>query len=182
MVARRDERRAAAGEARLPGPARRAGPLRLRVRDEVAVGDRAPRLDEFDGYWIPRGWSKDGPIKTQSRIDVPAESHVDGGPADDRRRRVGADPRHRARRGADRRRPVAGGDARRRRSTSTRGGSGSSAGTPRRASTRSRFARRTGRATRRPPSETRADPDGATGHHTIEVTCRVTFTVTSQLD
>ncbi len=26
----------------------------------------------FDGYWIPRGWSKEGPIKTQSRIDVPA--------------------------------------------------------------------------------------------------------------
>jgi DMSO/TMAO reductase YedYZ molybdopterin-dependent catalytic subunit len=29
-------------------------------------------LDAFDGYWIPRGWSKRGPIKTQSRIDVPA--------------------------------------------------------------------------------------------------------------
>ncbi len=28
-------------------------------------------LDGFDGYWIPRGWSKEGPIKTQSRIDVP---------------------------------------------------------------------------------------------------------------
>jgi DMSO/TMAO reductase YedYZ molybdopterin-dependent catalytic subunit len=27
--------------------------------------------EEFDGYWIPRGWSKEGPIKTQSRIDVP---------------------------------------------------------------------------------------------------------------
>ncbi len=26
---------------------------------------------ERDGYWIPRGWSKKGPIKTQSRIDVP---------------------------------------------------------------------------------------------------------------
>jgi DMSO/TMAO reductase YedYZ molybdopterin-dependent catalytic subunit len=25
----------------------------------------------FDGYWVPRGWSKEGPIKTQSRIDVP---------------------------------------------------------------------------------------------------------------
>jgi len=30
------------------------------------------RWDEFDGYWIPRGWAKLGPIKTQSRIDVPA--------------------------------------------------------------------------------------------------------------
>jgi hypothetical protein len=27
--------------------------------------------DAFDGYWIPRGWAKEGPIKTQSRIDVP---------------------------------------------------------------------------------------------------------------
>jgi DMSO/TMAO reductase YedYZ molybdopterin-dependent catalytic subunit len=26
----------------------------------------------FDGYWVPRGWSKEGPIKTQSRIDVPS--------------------------------------------------------------------------------------------------------------
>jgi DMSO/TMAO reductase YedYZ molybdopterin-dependent catalytic subunit len=26
---------------------------------------------DVDGYWIPRGWSKEGPIKTQSRIDVP---------------------------------------------------------------------------------------------------------------
>ena len=27
--------------------------------------------DSFDGYWIPRGWSKEAPIKTQSRIDRP---------------------------------------------------------------------------------------------------------------
>ena len=27
--------------------------------------------DAFDGYWVPRGWSKRGPMKTQSRIDVP---------------------------------------------------------------------------------------------------------------
>ena len=27
--------------------------------------------DAFDGYWIPRGWSKEAPILTQSRIDVP---------------------------------------------------------------------------------------------------------------
>ncbi|MEM9134512.1 MAG: molybdopterin-dependent oxidoreductase [Actinomycetota bacterium] len=28
-------------------------------------------LEDFDGYWIPRGWSKNGPVKTQSRIDTP---------------------------------------------------------------------------------------------------------------
>ncbi|MGZ4682517.1 MAG: molybdopterin-dependent oxidoreductase [Acidimicrobiales bacterium] len=32
---------------------------------------RLTTLEDFDGYWIPRGWSKEGPIKTQSRIDVP---------------------------------------------------------------------------------------------------------------
>jgi len=37
--------------------------------------------DAFDGYWIPRGWSKDGPIKTQSRIDRPRDgSKVEAGP------------------------------------------------------------------------------------------------------
>jgi DMSO/TMAO reductase YedYZ molybdopterin-dependent catalytic subunit len=35
----------------------------------------------FDGYWIVRGWSKEGPIKTQSRIDVPkANAVVTAGP------------------------------------------------------------------------------------------------------
>jgi DMSO/TMAO reductase YedYZ molybdopterin-dependent catalytic subunit len=29
------------------------------------------RFEDFDAYWIPRGWSKLGPVKTQSRIDVP---------------------------------------------------------------------------------------------------------------
>jgi DMSO/TMAO reductase YedYZ molybdopterin-dependent catalytic subunit len=40
------------------------------------------RLDtaEHDGYWIPRGWAKLGPIKTQSRIDVPRGSaRIDAG-------------------------------------------------------------------------------------------------------
>ena len=27
--------------------------------------------DGFDGYWIPRGWDKEGPILTQARIDRP---------------------------------------------------------------------------------------------------------------
>ena len=32
--------------------------------------------EELDGFWIPRGWSKEGPIKTQSRIDVPRSRGV----------------------------------------------------------------------------------------------------------
>jgi DMSO/TMAO reductase YedYZ molybdopterin-dependent catalytic subunit len=29
------------------------------------------RFDQAEGYWTPRGWSAMGPIKTESRIDVP---------------------------------------------------------------------------------------------------------------
>jgi hypothetical protein len=29
------------------------------------------RFDEKQGYWVPRGWSARGPIKTESRIDRP---------------------------------------------------------------------------------------------------------------
>ncbi len=29
------------------------------------------RFDRAQGYWTPRGWSAKGPIKTQSRIDIP---------------------------------------------------------------------------------------------------------------
>ena len=37
--------------------------------------------EAFNGYWIPRGWSKEGPIKTQSRVDVPRrDSTIDPGP------------------------------------------------------------------------------------------------------
>ncbi|MGZ8784085.1 MAG: molybdopterin-dependent oxidoreductase [Acidimicrobiia bacterium] len=27
--------------------------------------------DAYDAYWVPKGWAKEGPIKTQSRIDTP---------------------------------------------------------------------------------------------------------------
>jgi DMSO/TMAO reductase YedYZ molybdopterin-dependent catalytic subunit len=30
-------------------------------------------FEDFDAYWVPRGWSVLGPIKTQSRIDSPAD-------------------------------------------------------------------------------------------------------------
>jgi DMSO/TMAO reductase YedYZ molybdopterin-dependent catalytic subunit len=32
------------------------------------------RWEDFDGYWIPRGWSKEGPIKTMARIDRPRKA------------------------------------------------------------------------------------------------------------
>ena len=29
------------------------------------------RWEDFDAYWVPRGWSKRGPVKTMARIDTP---------------------------------------------------------------------------------------------------------------
>jgi hypothetical protein len=30
--------------------------------------------EAFDAYWVPLGWSKEGPILTQSRIDTPRDA------------------------------------------------------------------------------------------------------------
>ena len=32
------------------------------------------RWDDYDAYWIRRGWAKRGPVKTMARIDVPGRS------------------------------------------------------------------------------------------------------------
>ncbi|HEY3336414.1 MAG TPA: molybdopterin-dependent oxidoreductase [Candidatus Limnocylindrales bacterium] len=38
-------------------------------------------LEAFDAYWVPRGWAKEAPILTQSRIDVPnRNARVAAGP------------------------------------------------------------------------------------------------------
>nr|WP_239132724.1 molybdopterin-dependent oxidoreductase [Actinoplanes durhamensis] len=31
------------------------------------------RFSDFDAYWVPRGWSQQAPIKTESRIDTPRD-------------------------------------------------------------------------------------------------------------
>lgn len=36
------------------------------------------RWEDFDGYWVPRGWSKEGPVKTMARIDRPGSGHSYG--------------------------------------------------------------------------------------------------------
>ena len=35
--------------------------------------------EDFDAYWIPRGWAKQAPIKTQSRIDTPRAGAITTG-------------------------------------------------------------------------------------------------------
>jgi DMSO/TMAO reductase YedYZ molybdopterin-dependent catalytic subunit len=32
--------------------------------------------DAAEGYWVPRGWAREAPIKTQSRIDVPRKGET----------------------------------------------------------------------------------------------------------
>jgi DMSO/TMAO reductase YedYZ molybdopterin-dependent catalytic subunit len=62
-----------------PLPARHGFPARLIVPGlygYVSATKWLERIelttwDGFDSYWVPRGWAKEGPIKTQSRIDVP---------------------------------------------------------------------------------------------------------------
>ena len=57
--------------------------------------------DGFDAYWVPRGWSKEAPIKVQSRIDTPRNSlRPESG---DRRRGLGSQRRCRPGRGPGRR-------------------------------------------------------------------------------
>lgn len=73
-----------------PLPAEHGFPARLIVPGLYGYVSATKWLQEivlttwhgFDGYWIPRGWSKEGPIKTQSRIDVPRRgATVAGDPA-----------------------------------------------------------------------------------------------------
>ena len=35
--------------------------------------------DDFDAYWVPRGWAKQAPIKTHSRIDTPKAGTITAG-------------------------------------------------------------------------------------------------------
>ena len=71
-----------------PLPIRNGFPARLVVAGLYGYVSAVKWLSEvhlttwegFDGYWIPRGWSKTGPMKTTSRIDVPrANSRVPAG-------------------------------------------------------------------------------------------------------
>ena len=73
-----------------PLPPRHGFPARLIVPGLYGYVSATKWLEEielttweaFDGYWVPRGWSKTGPIKTQSRIDRPSPGQrIAGDPA-----------------------------------------------------------------------------------------------------
>ena len=70
------------------------------------------KFADAQAYWVPRGWSQQAPIKTESRIDVPNGSGpVTAGRDPGRRRRLGAAQGHRRGGGARRPRAVAPGPA-----------------------------------------------------------------------
>ena len=126
--------------------------------------------DAEEGFWVPRGWARDAPIKTQSRIDVPRDEQAHTGrPDEDRRDRLGATSRRR------RRSRCASTTARGKRhgwattSPTMHGDNGSSTGRRRRATTPFRSAPPTRPARPRPPTQAPPDPDGATGYHTRNV-------------
>jgi DMSO/TMAO reductase YedYZ molybdopterin-dependent catalytic subunit len=62
-----------------PLPARHGYPVRIVVPGLFGYVSatkwvseiRLTRWDDFDAYWVPRGWAKRGPVKTMSRIDTP---------------------------------------------------------------------------------------------------------------
>ncbi|HET6562378.1 MAG TPA: molybdopterin-dependent oxidoreductase [Marmoricola sp.] len=39
------------------------------------VDPEVSRFDQIDAFWTTRGWSEQGPVRTQSRIDVPRDNH-----------------------------------------------------------------------------------------------------------
>jgi DMSO/TMAO reductase YedYZ molybdopterin-dependent catalytic subunit len=63
-----------------PLPAEHGYPVRMVVpglfgyvsATKWVVDIELARWDDFDGYWIPRGWAKLGPVKTMARIDRPS--------------------------------------------------------------------------------------------------------------
>jgi hypothetical protein len=64
-----------------PLPARNGYPVRMVVpglygyvsATKWVTSIELTRWEDYDAYWIPRGWSKEGPIKTMARIDTPTK-------------------------------------------------------------------------------------------------------------
>ena len=106
---RRDERRAAADRARLPGAHDRARALRLRLGDQVGRRHGGHQVRRLLGVLDrARAGREQGPVKMSSRIDVPRSGdEVAAGEVPVRRRRLGAAHRHRGRGGRGRRRRLA---------------------------------------------------------------------------
>ncbi|GIT00695.1 MAG: hypothetical protein CM1200mP26_24070 [Acidimicrobiales bacterium] len=53
--------------------------VRLRLGSQSGWSGSSFTAMDADGYWIPRGWAKEAPIKIASRIDVPLQSQTTPG-------------------------------------------------------------------------------------------------------
>ena len=126
-------------------------------------------FDAYDAYWVEREWSREAPVKTQSRIDTPrpfaapgrgpCRSPVSPGPS------TGASPGSRSGSTAGSGTP----HGWRRRPAVTPGASGCGSGRPRPATTPSRSARRTAPGVTQTDRRVGTVPDGATGWHSVVV-------------
>jgi DMSO/TMAO reductase YedYZ molybdopterin-dependent catalytic subunit len=69
-----------------PLPARHGYPVRMVVpglygyvsATKWVTRIELTRWEDYDAYWVPRGWSKEGPIKTMSRIDTDRRGATSG--------------------------------------------------------------------------------------------------------
>jgi DMSO/TMAO reductase YedYZ molybdopterin-dependent catalytic subunit len=69
-----------------PLPARHGYPVRMVVpglygyvsATKWVTQIELTRWEDYDAYWVPRGWSKEGPIKTMSRIDTDRRGATSG--------------------------------------------------------------------------------------------------------
>ena len=130
----------------------------------------ATTFADYDAYWVPRGWSQQAPIKTESRIDTPRGTRARS-PAGRCRSREwrGRRPRHRAGRGAGRRGDWHDGRARRR----DQQGDLAAVGVPLAGATSGQHEIRVRATDGAGKTQSGVEPDpapnGATGYHTIVV-------------
>jgi DMSO/TMAO reductase YedYZ molybdopterin-dependent catalytic subunit len=69
-----------------PLPARHGYPVRMVVpglygyvsATKWVTEIELTRWEDYDAYWVPRGWSKNGPIKTMSRVDTDRRGSTPG--------------------------------------------------------------------------------------------------------
>ncbi len=100
----RPGRAAGGGDERAPLPVAHGFPARLVVPGLYGYVSACKWVTDINvttfayaqAYWVPRGWSQQAPIKTESRIDVPnGSATLTRGPHPGRRRGLGAAQGHR---------------------------------------------------------------------------------------
>ena len=129
--------------------------------------------EDVDAYWVPRGWSKQAPVKTMTRIETPRTTRPSTPAPWPSPARLGGAPRRLGGGGAHRRRRMGARPSWAACPRTTRGASGSSSSTWNPASTRSRLARRTATGAVETEEVAGVAPDGAQGYDMMTLEGRV---------